>query len=56
VVAAAGLADGLAQVEVLGRGEPLKVPIIAEVECSSSFASAFTFSVFFALVNAIKNL
>ena len=53
VIAAAGLANGLAQVEVLGRGEALKVPMMAEVECSSSLASAFTFSVFFALVNAI---
>jgi hypothetical protein len=32
----------------------LKVPIIADVECSSSLASAFTFSVFFALVSAIS--
>jgi hypothetical protein len=54
VVAAARLADGLAQVEVLGAVSPLKVPIIAEVECSSSLASAVTFSVFFALVSAIS--
>ena len=53
VVAAAGPANGLAQVEVLRRGEAGKVPIMAEVECSSSLASAATFSVFFALVNAI---
>jgi hypothetical protein len=30
-----------------------KVPMIADVEFSSSFASAETFSAFFALVNAI---
>src|ERR1700709_95579 len=34
---------------------PLKVPTMAEVECSSSVASIFTFSFFFALVIAITN-
>jgi hypothetical protein len=31
----------------------VNVPTMAEVECSNSLASAFTFSVFLALVNAI---
>jgi len=53
VVAAAGRADRLAQVEVLGAVRALNVPIMADVEFSSSAASAFTFSVFFALVNGI---